>query len=339
MDPQEPNSFRHRFTYVNGIVYHFVDQGEGHDNVIILCHGFPDLWYGWRYQIPFLVSKGYRVIAPDLRGFGQTEAPHCPPNDIHQYGFKNICKDLSEIMNQLNFKKAIFMGHDWGGFVGWRMCIHYPEKVRAVISLSTPYVPPTEHYLNIESVAELLPNLQYQVYFTHPKAEIEFDSNPELFFKAILRSSKKEDRVEMFDGNSMLGIVPSNLEKSPMITDKELDYYVSQYKARGFHGGLNYYKTRKVNFQDEKGARKQIHHPALMVTLGGDTFIPPSMTRNMHKYCKDLTIKIIPDSSHWVMFENAQKLHEIIEPFLDSIPQKELQNTEKISKSTFKARF
>ncbi|CAG8768067.1 3522_t:CDS:2, partial [Funneliformis caledonium] len=155
----------------------YVEEGEENNQAIVLCHGFPDLWYGWRYQIPFLVSKGFRVIAPDLRGFGQTESPRCPPDDIHQYGFKNICKDLTELMDQLNIKKAIFMGHDWGGHIVWRMCIHYPERVRAVISLSTSYIPPNEHYLSIESVAELLPNLQYQVYFTHPKAEIELDSN------------------------------------------------------------------------------------------------------------------------------------------------------------------
>ncbi|CAG8509862.1 479_t:CDS:2, partial [Funneliformis mosseae] len=317
----------------------YVEEGEENNQAIVLCHGFPDLWYGWRYQIPFLVSKGFRVIAPDLRGFGQTESPRCPPDDIHQYGFKNICKDLTELMDQLNIKKAIFMGHDWGGHIVWRMCIHYPERVRAVIS--TSYIPPNEHYLSIESVAELLPNLQYQVYFTHPKAEIELDSNVDLYFKGILRSSK-DDNVKTFDGNSMFGDVPNNLEKSPMITNQELDYYVTQYKARGFHGALNYYKTRKVNFQDEKGARKQIHHPALMITLGGDIFLPPSITTNMHKYCKDLTISNIEDCSHWVMVERTQKLHDIIEPFLDSIPQKEIQNTEKGSskaKSTFKAKF
>ncbi|CAG8749564.1 27625_t:CDS:2, partial [Dentiscutata erythropus] len=72
MDPQASNSFRHRFTFVNGITYHYVDEGEERNDAIILCHGFPDLWYGWRYQIPFLVSKGFRVIVPDLRGYGQT---------------------------------------------------------------------------------------------------------------------------------------------------------------------------------------------------------------------------------------------------------------------------
>ncbi|CAJ0847880.1 6995_t:CDS:2, partial [Entrophospora sp. SA101] len=111
LDPLNPESFKHKFSFVNGITYHYVDEGEEilKKEVIFLCHGFPDLWYGWRYQIPFLVSKGYRVIVPDLRGCGQTEAPHCPPNDLHQYGFKNICKDMTELMNQLNIPKAIFL--------------------------------------------------------------------------------------------------------------------------------------------------------------------------------------------------------------------------------------
>ncbi|CAG8815556.1 6112_t:CDS:2, partial [Racocetra persica] len=221
-------------------------------------------WYGWRYQIPFLVSKGFRVIAPDLRGYGQTEAPRCPPNSLHQYGFKNICKDLKEIMDQLKIKKAIFIGHDWGSVVVWRMCLYYPERVRAVISLCIPYTPPNDTYLSIESIVEIYPQFKYHIYLSHPKAEIELNSNPETFFKIVYRTSKPDDRRKIFDGNSMTGIAIEGIERSPLISQKELDYYVSQYQINGFHGGLNWYKTKKINFQDEKGARKQIDHQALM---------------------------------------------------------------------------
>ncbi|CAJ0904569.1 11324_t:CDS:10 [Entrophospora sp. SA101] len=280
LDPLNPESFKHKFSFVNGITYHYVDEGEEilKKEVIFLCHGFPDLWYGWRYQIPFLVSKGYRVIVPDLRGCGQTEAPHCPPNDLHQYGFKNICKDMTELMNQLNIPKAIFLGHDWGGFLAWRMCIHYPDRVRAVISICTPYTPPRENYIKIESIAELLPNLSYQT---------------ELFLKSIFRSSKHEHHVVLFDGNSMLGDAVHDVPRSSIISQKELDYYVRQYKSNGFHGGLNYYKTRKVNFQDEKGTRKQINHPSLMITVGKDLALPPSMAKGMNKFCINLTVKVL----------------------------------------------
>nr|CAG8530113.1 13026_t:CDS:10 [Entrophospora candida] len=294
----------------------YVDEGEeiGKKEVIFLCHGFPDLWYGWRYQIPFLVSKGYRVIVPDLRGCGQTEAPHCPPNDLHQYGFKNICKDMTELMNQLNIQKAIFLGHDWGGFLAWRMCIHYPDRVRAVISICTPYTPPRENYIKIESIAELLPNLSYQT---------------ELFLKSIFRSSKHEHHVVLFDGNSMLGDAVHDVPRSSIISQKELDYYVRQYKSNGFHGGLNYYKTRKVNFQDEKGTRKQINHPSLMITVGKDSALPPSMAKGMNKFCMNLTVKHIEESGHWVMIEKTNELNQILEDYLNDLEliEKKLQKS------------
>ncbi|RHZ48817.1 hypothetical protein Glove_541g43 [Diversispora epigaea] len=323
MNPQEPNSFKHKFSFVNGITYHYVDEGEEGNDVIILLHGFPDLWYGWRYQIPYLVSKGYRVIAPDLRGYGQTDAPRCPPNDLLQYGSKNVSKDIKELMDQLKVKKAIIFGHDWGGFLAWRLCIHYPERVKAIVSVCTPYIPPNDNYISLESVAEILPNLQYQVYLSHPKAEIELDGNIERCFKAILRTSTVEDHIKLFDGKSMMGHVIDGVEKSDLISQKELDYYVAQYKTHGFHGGLNWYKTRKVNFQDEKGTRKQIHHPALMVTAGKDLHIHPSTTKNMHKFCKDLSIKNIENSGHWVMLEQANQLHEYLDEFLEYVKNHE----------------
>ncbi|RIB15783.1 Alpha/Beta hydrolase protein [Gigaspora rosea] len=323
MDPQDPNSFRHRFSFVNGITYHYVDEGEERNEAIILCHGFPDLWYGWRYQIPFLVSKGYRVIVPDNRGYGQTEAPRCPPNSLHQYGYKNICKDLKEIMDQLKIQKAIFLGHDWGGAVVWRMCLHYPERVRAVISVCTPYFPPNDTFISVEALGEIFPNLQYQTYLSHPKAEIELDNEIESFFKRIYRTSKRNDLIKIFDGKSMTGVAAEGIERSSLMTQKELDYYISQYKAHGFHGGLNWYKTRKINFQDEKGARKQIDHPALMIVPGKDIYITPNMSNDMHLYCKNLTKKHIEEAGHWVMLEQTNQLHEYIEEFLENLKKTE----------------
>ncbi|CAG8458886.1 848_t:CDS:2 [Diversispora eburnea] len=175
-----------------------------------------------------------------------------------------------------------------GGFLAWRLCIHYPERVKAIISLSTPYIPPNDNYISLESVAEILPNLQYQVYLSHPKAEIELDSN---------------DHIKLFDGKSMLGHVIDG--------------------THGFHGGLNWYKTRKVNYQDEKGTRKQIHHPALMVTASKDLHIYPSMTKNMHKFCKDLSIKNIENSGHWMMIEQTNQLHEYLDEFLEYVKNNE----------------
>ncbi|CAG8438746.1 10635_t:CDS:10 [Acaulospora colombiana] len=335
MNPLDPNSFKHRFSFVNGITYHYVDEGKEDSDSIILLHGFPDLWYGWRYQIPHLVSKGYRVIVPDLRGYGQTEAPKCPPNDLHIYGFKNVCKDLTELMSQLKIKSSIFIGHDWGGFLAWRMCIHHPERVKAVLEVNVRFslqhlhplhAPKRELYCTRisgrNSSESAIPSL-----FVAPEGRDRIRqqcSKSEAYLKAVFRSSQPEDYVQLFDGKNMMGNLVDGLQRSPLISQQELDYYAAQYKNHGFHGGLNWYKTRKVNYQDEKGARKQIHNQALMITVGKDLHIPPSMSNNMHKFCKDLTVKHIEDAGHWVMIEKPQQLHEYLDEFLENVKNKEL---------------
>ncbi|CAG8606440.1 1716_t:CDS:2 [Cetraspora pellucida] len=143
MDPQDPNSFRHKFCFVNGITY---------------------------------LSKGFRVIAPDLRGYDQTEC-------IAKFEF--------------------FTLNTRGAFVVWRMCIYYSERVRAVASLCIPYIPPNDTYLSNEAFAEIYPQFEYMVYLSHPKAEIELDGNPEAFLKAVYRTSKPDDSRKIYDGNSM----------------------------------------------------------------------------------------------------------------------------------------
>ncbi|CAG8627184.1 10164_t:CDS:2 [Paraglomus brasilianum] len=336
LDPLLPNSFKHKYSFVNGIIYHYVDEGPELAPTLVLCHGFPDLWYGWRYQIPFLVDKGYRVIVPDLRGYGETEAPYCPPNDIREYGAKNVCKDLIELLNQIKVQKAIFIGHDWGGHIAWRMAVFHPDRVISVIGqvciglwikkcvfICCPYTPPQEIFLSPEAIAELVPSLAYHVYFAQPKAEIELDSNVELIFKAVYRTHK--DLIKLYDGKSLLGPIGEALiEDSPLISKQELNYIISQYKKSGFHGPLNWYKVRRVNFQDEKGARKHITIPCLMnyfikIVAMNDPNVIPDLFKEMPKYFTSLTMKYIEGSGHWVMLERANKVNELLGEFLDKV--------------------
>ncbi|KAJ2339122.1 hypothetical protein GGF43_006713, partial [Coemansia sp. RSA 2618] len=130
----DPESFNHCFALVNGIRMHYVDQGTG--PLAVLCvHGFPDLWYGWRFQIPFLVSLGYRVVVPDMRGYGQTDATHA----LSGYTAKSITHDLVALLDHLGISTAVWAGHDWGGMHVWRAALWHPERVLGVISFCTPF--------------------------------------------------------------------------------------------------------------------------------------------------------------------------------------------------------
>ncbi|RUP43291.1 Alpha/Beta hydrolase protein [Jimgerdemannia flammicorona] len=181
MDINNPVSFNHKTAFVNGInirVYKlgfpvespflipvlihlnpsfnlspstdYVDQNPESQNVILCVHGWPDLWYGWRHQIVHLANKGYRVIAPDLRGFGETVSADGyaivvdAPASSSEYGYGTVSTDLVRLLDHLSIPQVILLGHDWGGLVVWRMTAFYPDRVKAVASFCTPYIPPTD---------------------------------------------------------------------------------------------------------------------------------------------------------------------------------------------------
>ncbi|MCP4752108.1 MAG: alpha/beta hydrolase, partial [Proteobacteria bacterium] len=125
----------HRFVETNGVKMAVYEQGEGFP--VVLCHGFPELAYSWRYQLPAFVGTGFRAIAPDQRGYGLTEGPHgTEDTDIHQ-----LCADLIGLLDALDIEKAVFCGHDWGGIIVWIMPQLHPERVAGVIGLNTPFMP------------------------------------------------------------------------------------------------------------------------------------------------------------------------------------------------------
>jgi len=271
------------------------------------------LWYGWRYQISELASR-FRVIAPDLRGFGRTDAP----TNAKAYSFKTVCTDLVQLLDELNISRAVFIGHDWGGALVWRMCMHYPNRVIAVGSVCTPYTPRADQFIPLSEIVKKLPNFRYQVYFNDgDKAEKEFDSNPSKLFLCVYRGTKRTDRVAILDGTTFLPEVAP--QRSEMISQKELDYYVQQYTRSGFRGGLNWYRTHRTNWEEETGISKVIHHPALMVTVGKDPILKPSMAANMEKFVPNLKRAHIEDANHWVQVDKANELNEILLRWLNSL--------------------
>src|SRR5918992_2153993 len=120
---------------VNGIELHIAEQGQGPP--VVLCHGFPELSYSWRHQIPALAEAGYRAVAPDMRGYGESSIPA----EIEAYDAPTLCADLVGLLDELRAERAIFVGHDWGASVVWQLALAHPSRVAALVALSVPYVP------------------------------------------------------------------------------------------------------------------------------------------------------------------------------------------------------
>ena len=122
----------HRIVEVNGIKMHVAEKGEG--PVVLFLHGFPELWYSWRHQILALSSQGFRCVAPDLRGYGDTDAP----SSISSYTCFHIVGDLVALIDSLGVDQVFLVAHDWGAIVGWYLCMFRPERVKAYVCLSVP---------------------------------------------------------------------------------------------------------------------------------------------------------------------------------------------------------
>ena len=125
------NARRH-FVQTNGIRMAVTEQGEG--PAVVLCHGFPELAYSWRHQVPALAAAGFRAIAPDQRGYGDTDRPET----LETFDMEHLAADLVGLLDALGIEKAVFAGHDWGGIIAWQMPLLHPDRVAGVIGVNTP---------------------------------------------------------------------------------------------------------------------------------------------------------------------------------------------------------
>uniref|UniRef100_A0A8D0GXG5 Epoxide hydrolase 2 n=1 Tax=Sphenodon punctatus TaxID=8508 RepID=A0A8D0GXG5_SPHPU len=256
-----PENVAHGYVSIKpGVQLHYVEMGSG--PVVCLCHGFPDCWLSWRHQIPALADAGFRVIALEMKGYGDSTSQP----DIEEYSQEAICK-----VKQCGIPQAVFIGHDWGGAVVWNMALFYPERVKAVAGLNTPYKPANPSVDVMEKISSI-PVFDYQLYFQEPGvAEAHLEENLSRTFKIMIRSTRKEvgwvARVVVYPGWSIGTIQSSALSLS-----------VSR-------GPLNWYRNMPANWRWIGSVReRKITVPALMVTAGQDRILSPSMSKGMENW-------------------------------------------------------
>jgi soluble epoxide hydrolase/lipid-phosphate phosphatase len=295
-------------------------QWNGH--TLVMCHGFPDYSFGWRKQIEPLTDAGYQLLIPDLPGYGQTKfTDETVSKQLESYSYKFVTSVLAKMLEHYNIKKAIFVGHDWGGEVVYRMCLFHPDCVLAVAALCTPYIPRHSVFIPLEQIVKKLPLLNYQLYFCNHYEDAcrELEENTTAFFIALMRSHKDFGKGRMYeDGRSLLSTM-NTTQLSSLISEKELEQYVNTFSKSGFGGPLNWYKTRKINWGNEEGLDPIIKHPALMITAGRDAVLPPSMSRNMENFMPNLKRGHIERSAHWMQVEQPDLVNKIFLEWLNTI--------------------
>jgi soluble epoxide hydrolase / lipid-phosphate phosphatase len=312
----------HDYVDVNGIRMHVAAQGEG--DPVVLVHGFPELWYSWRHQMPAIAAAGFRALAPDMRGYGETSAPP----EIEDYTQQAICNDLVALLDALELQDAVFIGHDWGGAVVWNMALHHPARVRAVAGVNTPFMPHPP--INPLDAMRLDPGrFDYQLYFQDPGvAEAELGANVRRTFSLLFRSSQPDDQVASAGrtegvrarGGLLVGM-PDDPPRSNMLSEDDLMYFVHAYEKTGFRGGLNWYRNHGRNWEWGKAvAGKKVEQPALMVTAGKDAVLTPEMSHGMEEWVPNLSRGHIEQCGHWTQQEAPDELNRILINWLDELP-------------------
>lgn len=320
----------HRIVECNGIRLHLAEQGKG--PLVLMCHGFPESWYSWRHQMQALADAGFHAVAPDMRGYGQSDAPL----GIDQYSLFHLVGDMVGILDALEEDRAVIAGHDWGAPVAWHCALMRPDRFRAVIALSVPYRPrgsvaPTTVMPRTDDAAF------YQLYFQEPGvAEAELDADPLLALRRILYSGSGDvPRKQATAVPGSVGMVSRSggfLTRMPdpqtlpvWLTEADLKVYAEQFRHSGFRGGLNWYRNIDRNWQLlAPYARAPITVPALY--MAGDLDLVVAFPRmreviaDLRRYVPLLRDTVmLPGCGHWTQQERAVDVNQHMLAFLQGL--------------------
>ncbi|KAK0711227.1 Alpha/Beta hydrolase protein [Lasiosphaeris hirsuta] len=322
LSPSDPRVEHHTIT-IRGNTYHYLlgNPLSTPTGTILLVHGWPDISFGWRYQVPFLLSLNLRVIVPDLLGYGRTDAPEA----VAEYSLKNISDDLAALAAHVAGpgEQIILGGHDWGGAVVWRFALWHPELVRAVFSVCTPYSPPRAAYIAPVDLIKILPNFKYQLQLAGPEVEAYVVGKERLrqFLSSLYGGRGSNREVAFTTADGVIFEILDKIGPTPLMSEEEVDFYVSEYERHGMHGPLNWYRTAEFNFSEELplaeagDAKTRIKVPSLMVTASRDSALPPSMSANMDKFFDNLEKREV-NASHWALVEAPVDVNSHIAEFL-----------------------
>ncbi|XP_077032565.1 bifunctional epoxide hydrolase 2 isoform X2 [Agelaius phoeniceus] len=271
-----------------------------------------------------LSRAGFRVLALDMKGYGDSSAP----SEISEYSQEQICKDFITFLDKLGIPQVILIGHDWGGAMAWNLALFYPERIRAVAVLNTPFRPPEPGSDALERLSRI-PEFEYQLYFQEPgvaEAELERDIGRTL--KILIRSSRPEDRLpvkldlrRVRERGGLLAGLPEDPPESGLLPPAVLEHYTRQFRKAGFRGALNWYRNVRENWSWALSARgRTIPIPALMVTAGEDPVLKPGLSKGMETWIPRLQRGHIQECGHWTQMERPLELNRILLDWLENLP-------------------
>ncbi len=313
---------------INGIQMRIAEQGSG--PLVLFCHGWPESWYSWRHQLAALAAAGYRAVAPDMRGYGGTEAPA----HVDQYTMLHLVGDMVELVKALGETQAVIVGHDWGAPVAWTSALLRPDVFRAVAGMSVPFTPPGKIDLLSALQAQGVTTF-YMQYFQAPgvaEAELEADvaaSLRRIYFSGSGDGPQRPTFGMLEPGSGVLSNTVDPLSSGAALPSwlprEDLAYYTAEFKRAGFRGGLNWYRNLRRSWELLMPWRGCIiRQPSLFIAGSRDNVLRfPASKAQIEAYPRTLPAlhgcHILEGAGHWIQRERADTVNVLLLEFLKAL--------------------
>jgi pimeloyl-ACP methyl ester carboxylesterase len=284
-------SWHDGYVETNGIRMHYLEEGNGYP--VVLLHGFPELAYSWRFQLRALAAAGYRAIAPDMRGYGETDKPH----EIAAYDIHNLEADIVGLLDALGIERCALAGHDWGAIITWHLALTQAQRFERIIALNVPFNPrgpvrPTDSF-------KAVPDGRFN------------------YILAFQPEGVAEGQMEK-DLHGSLGTMMRGVAGSPeAISDADVKVFVDAFAKGGLRGPINYYRNFDHNWETTPQlSGRKVQQPTLMIVADKDPILKPEMSEGIERNVPNVRKVLVEDCGHWTQQERADDVNGAIISFL-----------------------